>query len=51
MYDFALELRLKRLDGELARRNTQCTLLFEQLLKKFLAVFPTFTDHTLFALA
>lgn len=46
-YDFLLELRLKKLNSELAYRHTCCMSLFEQMLKKFLAVFPTFTDHTL----
>ena len=46
-YDFLLELRLKELNGEFAYRQTSCMSLFEQMLKKFLAVFPTFTDHTL----
>lgn len=46
-YDFLLELRLKELNSELAYRHTCCMSLFEQMLKKFLAVFPTFTDHTL----
>lgn len=46
-YDFLLELRLKKLNPELAYRHACCMSLFEQMLKKFLAVFPTFTDHTL----
>ena len=46
-YDFLLEHRLKELNRELAYRHTGCMSLFEQMLKKFLAVFPTFTDHTL----
>lgn len=46
-YDFLLELRLTELNSELAYRHTCCMSLFEQMLKKFLAVFPTFTDHTL----
>ena len=46
-YDFLLEHRLKELNSELACRHTCCMSLFEQMLKKFLAVFPTFTDHTL----
>ena len=46
-YDFLLEHRLKELNSEFAYRHTCCMLLFEQMLKKFLAVFPTFTDHTL----
>ena len=46
-YDFMLEHRLKELDGQLAYRHTCCMSLFEQMLKKFLTVFPTFTDHTL----
>lgn len=46
-YDFLLEHRLKELDRELAYRHTCCMSLFEQMLKKFLGVFPTFTDHTL----
>lgn len=46
-YDFLLEHRLKELNSELAYRHTCCMSLFEQMLKKFLAVFPTFTDHTL----
>ena len=46
-YDFLLEHRLKELNSELAYRHTSCMSLFEQMLKKFLAVFPTFTDHTL----
>ena len=46
-YDFLLEHRLKELNSELAYRRTCCMSLFEQMLKKFLAVFPTFTDHTL----
>ena len=46
-YDFLLERRLKKLNSEFAYRHTCCMSLFEQMLKKFLAVFPTFTDHTL----
>ena len=46
-YDFLLEHRLKKLNSEFAYRHTCCMSLFEQMLKKFLAVFPTFTDHTL----
>lgn len=46
-YDFLLELRLKELNSELAYRYTCCMSLFEQMLEKFLVVFPTFTDHTL----
>lgn len=46
-YDFLLERRLNQLSRELAYRHTCCMSLFEQMLKKFLAVFPTFTDHTL----
>lgn len=46
-YDFLLELRLKELNSELAYRHTCCMSLFEEMLKKFLVVFPTFTDHTL----
>lgn len=46
-YDFLLELRLKKLDRDLAVRHAGCTSLFEQMLKKFIAVFPHFTDHTL----
>lgn len=46
-YDFLLELRLRKLDKDLARLHSSCMSLFEQMLKKFLAVFPTFTDHTL----
>lgn len=46
-FDFLLELRLKEQNGELAYRHACCMSLFEQMLKKFLAVFPTFTDHTL----
>ncbi len=46
-YDFLLEHRLKELNSELAYRHACCMSLFEQMLKKFLAVFPTFTDHTL----
>lgn len=46
-YDFLLEHRLKELNSKLAYRHTCCMSLFEQMLKKFLAVFPTFTDHTL----
>ena len=46
-YDFLLEHRLKEQNSELAYRHTCCMSLFEQMLKKFLTVFPTFTDHTL----
>lgn len=46
-YDFLLEHRLKELNSEFAYRQTSCMSLFEQMLKRFLAVFPTFTDHTL----
>ena len=46
-YDFLLEHKLKELNSEFAYRHTCCMSLFEQMLKKFLAVFPTFTDHTL----
>ena len=46
-YDFSLETRLNQLNSELAHRHNGCMSLFEQMLKKFLAVFPTFTDHTL----
>lgn len=42
-----LERRLKKWNGELAYRYTCCTALFEQVLKQFLATFPTFTDHSL----
>ena len=37
-YDFLLEHRLKELNSELAYRHTCCMSLFEQMLKKFLAV-------------
>lgn len=46
-YDFLLEYRLKELDAELAARHSGCMMLFEQMLKRFVAVFPHFTDHTL----
>lgn len=46
-YDFLLETRLNQLNCELAHRHNGCMSLFEQMLKKFLATFPTFTDHTL----
>ncbi len=46
-YDFLLETRLKKLNSELAYRHNCCMGLFEMMLKKFLATFPTFTDHTL----
>lgn len=46
-YDFMLERRLKESNSDLARRYTCCTAVFEQVLKKFFATFPTFTDHTL----
>lgn len=46
-YDFSLERRLKEQDSALAKRHACCMSLFEQMLKKFLTVFPTFTDHTL----
>lgn len=46
-YDFLLEHKLKELNSEFAYRHTCCMSLFEQMLKRFLAVFPTFTDHTL----
>lgn len=46
-YDFLLEMRLKELNNDLAHRYKCCTSLFEQMLKRFLAVFPNFTDHTL----
>lgn len=46
-YDFLLELRLKELNSDFAHRYASGMLLFEQMLKKFLAVFPSFTDHTL----
>lgn len=46
-YDFLLENKLKELSGEFTYRHTCCMALFEQMLKKFLVVFPTFTDHTL----
>ena len=46
-YDFLLEHRLKEQNSEFAYRHTCCMSLFEQMLKKFLTVFPTFTDHTL----
>ena len=46
-YDFFLERRLKETNIEFARRYSSCTSLFEQMLKKFLSVFPTFTDHSL----
>lgn len=46
-HDFMLERRLKEANRDLAYRYACCTSLFEQMLKKFLATFPTFTDHTL----
>jgi len=46
-FDFFLERRLKERNSDLAYRYTCCMSLFEQLLKKFLTTFPTFTDHTL----
>lgn len=46
-YDFLLETRLNQLNRELAHRHIGCMSLFEQMLQKFLAAFPTFTDHTL----
>lgn len=45
--DFLLEFRLRELDNDLAHLHSSCMSLFEQMLNKFLAVFPTFTDHTL----
>lgn len=45
--DFLLEFRLKELDPDLAFRHSCCVSLFEQMLQKFLSVFPTFTDHSL----
>lgn len=46
-FDFFLERRLKELNGDLAYRYTCCMSLFELTLNRFLATFPTFTDHTL----
>ena len=46
-YDFLLERNLKQHNRDLAYRYTCCTALFEQVLKKFLANFPTFPDHSL----
>lgn len=40
-YDFLLETRLKKLNSELAYRHNCCMGLFEMMLKKFLATFPT----------
>lgn len=46
-YEFMLQRQLKKLDADLFQRHSSCVLIFEQMLKRFLAVFPTFTDHTL----
>jgi len=46
-YDFMLERRLKELNRDLAYRYACCMAVFEQMLKRFLTTFPTFTDHTL----
>lgn len=46
-YEFMLQRQLKNLSADLFQRHSSCMLIFEQMLKKFLAVFPTFTDHTL----
>lgn len=46
-YDFMLERTLKETNSDLAYRYACCMSLFEQLLKKFLTTFPTFTDHSL----
>lgn len=42
-----LERILKGTNNDLSYRYTCCMSLFEQLLKKFLTTFPTFTDHSL----
>ena len=46
-YDFLVEHRLKELNSDLTFRYTSCMSLFDQMLNKFLPVFPTFTDHSL----
>lgn len=46
-YDFMLERTLKEANNDLSYRYACCMSLFEQLLKKFLTTFPTFTDHSL----
>lgn len=46
-FDFTLERRLKERNRDLAYRYTCCMNIFEHILKKILAAFPTFTDHTL----
>lgn len=46
-YDYNLEKRLYALSPDLSARYTQCVVVFEETLKKFLAVFPTYTDHSL----
>ena len=46
-YDFMLERKLKEANNDLSYRYACCMSLFEQLLKRFLTTFPTFTDHSL----
>jgi len=46
-FDFALEKRLASLNPVLSKRYSGCMFLFESMLKKYTACFPSFTDHTL----
>ena len=45
--DYALENKLKKENPELSKLYTNCVPIFDMMLRKFFAHFPTFTDHTL----
>ncbi|MBR2731157.1 MAG: hypothetical protein IKD72_04130, partial [Clostridia bacterium] len=43
---FALEFRLRALDGELHRRFTDCVFALQMILSNYKLLFPEYTDHS-----
>lgn len=43
---FALEFRLRELDGGLHKRFTDCVFVLQKILSNYKLIFPEYTDHT-----
>lgn len=43
---FALEFRLRELDGELHKRFTDCVFVLQKILSNYKLIFPEYTDHS-----
>ena len=43
---FALEFRLRELDGDLHKRFTDCVFVLQKILSNYKLLFPEYTDHS-----